>query len=408
MTRESLSYIHAKIYGHKLTASQIDEIIKDIVSGKLSDIQIAAFLGASAGDRFALSEIIHLTSSMIRVGQKLQWESDLVVDKHSVGGLPGNRTSLIVVPIVAACGLMIPKTSSRAITSPAGSADTMEVFAPVNLDLKKMKQVVEKENGCVVWGGAVSLSPADDILIRIEHELDLDSEAQLVSSILSKKIAAGSNHILIDIPIGKTAKVRSQRMAKVLRNYLERTGKKLGVKVSVMFTDGSQPVGRGIGPVLEAKDVLSVLRGEPSAPKNLRERALDLAGRVLEFSPKIKKNTGRKIAEELLDSKRALKKFEMICEAQGGMREIPTAQYTQPIISKSSGRISSINNRHLASLAKLAGAPKTKTAGVEVLKSLDSSVEKDEPLFILHADTREELEKAVNYSEQNNIITIES
>ncbi|HEV2614832.1 MAG TPA: thymidine phosphorylase family protein, partial [Gammaproteobacteria bacterium] len=275
----SLSYIHAKIYGHTLDALQLDEIITDVVAGRLSDIQISAFLSASAGDRFTLSEIRNLTASMINAGQKLHWDKELVVDKHCVGGLPGNRTSLIIVPIIAAYGLTIPKTSSRAITSPAGSADTMEVFAPVNLDLKKMRHVVEQENGCIVWGGAVDLSPADDILIRVELAIDLDGEAQLVSSILSKKIAAGSNHILIDIPIGPTAKVRSQNMAAVLKRYLEKTGEELGVSVSVVFTDGSQPVGRGIGPALEARDVMSVLRGAPDAPQNLRERALDLAGK---------------------------------------------------------------------------------------------------------------------------------
>lgn len=408
MTLESLSYIHRKIYGHKLNAFQIDEIVKDIVAGRLSDIQVSAFLVAGAGNRTALSEIIHLTSSMIKAGQKLHWDKDIVVDKHSVGGLPGNRTSLLIVPIVAAFGLTIPKTSSRAITSPSGSADTMEVFAPVDLDLKKIHQVVEKENGCVVWGGAVSLSPADDILIRVEHEIDLDSEAQLVSSILSKKIAAGSNHILIDIPIGKTAKVRTQRMSKILRKYLEKTGKKLGVNVSVMFTDGSQPIGRGIGPALEARDILSILQGKSDAPQNLRERALDLAGKILEFSKTIKKNTGRKIAQEILDSGKALRKFEQICDAQGGMREIPSASYTQPIALKKSGKITSINNRHLATLAKLAGAPQSKASGIELLKPLSSFVENDEPVFIVHSDTREQLNVAVSYAEQNNIMTIES
>ena len=146
---------------------------------------------------------------MVKTGKILTWPSDLIVDKHCVGGLPGNRTTLIVVPIVAAFGLMIPKTSSRAITSPAGTADTMEVFAPVNLDIKTMRKVVEQENGCIVWGGSVSLSPADDLLIRIERPMDLDSEGQLVASILSKKIAAGSNHLVIDIPIGSTAKIRT-------------------------------------------------------------------------------------------------------------------------------------------------------------------------------------------------------
>ena len=263
----SLSIIRSKVYGNILNAKAMDTIIEDVVTGRLSDIHIATFLTACAGNRLNKKEITYLTKSMIDAGEQLQWPEKNIVDKHSVGGLPGNRTSLIVVPIVAAFGLTIPKTSSRAITSPAGTADTMEVLAPVNLNIAQMRKVVEKENGCIVWGGSVALSPADDILISVEHVLDLDSEGQLVASVLSKKIAAGSNHIVIDIPIGPTAKVRTIQMAELLKDYLEGVGQSLGVVVRTIFTDGSQPVGRGIGPALEANDVLAVLRGEPTAPQ---------------------------------------------------------------------------------------------------------------------------------------------
>lgn len=185
---ESLSYVHTKIYGNELSFKQIKAIVDDVLSGRLSDLQISAFLAASAAERLSNTEIMKLTKAMIDSGDRLSWSSPLIVDKHCVGGLPGNRTTLVVVPIVAAFGLTIPKTSSRAITSPAGTADTMETLAPVSLSPKAMCHVVEKENGCIVWGGAVSLSPADDVLIRVERALELDSEGQLVASILSKKL----------------------------------------------------------------------------------------------------------------------------------------------------------------------------------------------------------------------------
>lgn len=237
----SLSSVCAKVYGNKLKSNEIESIVKDIAAGLYSDIDIATFLAASAGGRLNKREILDLTKAMIQVGEKLTWPSDFIVDKHCVGGLPGNRTSIIVVPIVAAFGLVMPKTSSRAITSPVGTADTMEVLAPVDLNISTMRNVVEKELGCIVWGSAMGLSPADDILIRIEKAIDLDSEGQLVAAILSKKIAAGSTHIVIDIPIGPTAKVRTTKMANILKNYLETIGKKLGVEVLTIFTDGSQP-----------------------------------------------------------------------------------------------------------------------------------------------------------------------
>jgi thymidine phosphorylase len=220
---------------------------------------------------------------MVKVGDRLHWTAPHVADKHCIGGLPGNRTSMIVVPIIAAAGLVIPKTSSRAITSPAGTADAMETLTRVDLSIAEMRQVVEREGGCVVWGGAMQLSPADDILIGVERPLDFDSEGQLVASVLSKKIAAGSTHVVIDIPVGATAKLRTMEAAARLEARLWRVAEAFGLKVRIVRTDGAQPVGRGIGPALEARDVLAVLQNASGAPSDLAERAVDLSSRLLEL-----------------------------------------------------------------------------------------------------------------------------
>ena len=398
-TLESLSFIHAKIYEHELEPYEIQTIIQDVVSGYLSDVQIASFLTACAGGRLNLMEITALSESMINAGESLKWSHDLVVDKHCIGGLPGNRTTLILVPIVAAFGLIIPKTSSRAITSPAGTADTMEVFAPVNLDTQAMRRVVEAEGGCIVWGGSVSLSPVDDALIRVERALDLDSEGQMVASVLSKKIAAGSNHILIDVPIGPTAKVRSMEMANCLKHYLEEVGSRLGVKVRVMFNNGDQPVGRGIGPVLEAFDVMSVLKNEVNAPNDLRERALCIAGQLIEFSPEVSAGEGKKIAEKILQSGEAWEKFQAICRAQGGMTLPKKAEHSKVVTAKNSGGVLSMDNRRLSRVAKLAGAPHFKAAGVELMTSVGEKIDQGAPLFIVYSESESELNYALDYVE---------
>jgi thymidine phosphorylase len=167
----SRGYVRKKIFGAELTAHDFNEIISNVASGYLSDIEIAAFLTACAGEHLSRDEITYLTQAMLNVGSKMHWDKPLVVDKHCIGGIPGNRTTPIIVPIVAAFGLTIPKTSSRAITSSAGTADTMETLAPVTLTFAEMSRVVEQENGCIVWGDAAKLSPADDVLIRIERVL---------------------------------------------------------------------------------------------------------------------------------------------------------------------------------------------------------------------------------------------
>lgn len=404
----SLSYIRSKIYGNTLKEQEINAIIEDAVAGHLSDIHTSAFVSACAGGRLNEEEIFYLTKAMVDTGKRLSWGKELVVDKHCVGGLPGNRTTPILVAIAAAYGLTIPKTSSRSITSPAGTADTMEVLAPVELSLEQIRKVVEKENGCVVWGGAVSLSPADDVLIRVERTLNVDSEGQLVASVLSKKIAAGSTHVVIDIPVGPTAKVRNAAMGIRLQHLLRHVGQMSGLTIKVVLTEGFEPIGRGIGPALEARDVVQVLTNHKDTPPDLRQHALTLAAKVLEFSPKVEKGKGYAIAEDILASGKAWAKFQAICEAQGGMREIPQSCCRHDYLASKTGKILQIDTRRIAILAKLAGAPQFKAAGIDLYVKLHDVVEKGQPLFTVHAQSPGELNYAMSYlHESNELIRME-
>lgn len=394
---ESLRSVRAKVYGQRLDDAAMHAIIQDIAGRKYTDIHLSAFITACAGDRLNAAETAALTRAMIAAGERLSWDHPLIVDKHSVGGLPGNRTTPLVVPIVVAAGLTMPKTSSRAITSPAGTADTMEMLAPVALDVKAMRRVVEQVGGCIVWGGAVQLSPADDILIRVERPLDIDSEGQMIASILSKKAAAGATHVVIDMPVGPTAKIRSAANAQSLAADMVKIGQTVGLQVSVLVTDGTQPVGRGIGPALEARDVLSVLQCAPDAPQDLRERAIALSGRIIEMASRVSAETGLAIARGLLDDGRAWKKFQAICEAQGGMRVPPVARHTHVVAAPAGGTVTAIDNRRLARVAKLAGAPQSPAAGLDLHIRVGNRVERGQPLFTLHAETPGELAYALAY-----------
>lgn len=397
---ESLRLVRAKIYGNRMDYGQFREVLADAVKRRYTDVELAAFVTACA-QSLDVREVVELTRAMVDSGDKLDWGRQIVADKHCVGGLPGNRTTPIVVAIVAAAGLTMPKTSSRAITSPAGTADTMETMAPVDLDLAAMRRVVEQEGGCVVWGGAMRLSPADDVLVRIERALDIDSAGQMVASVLSKKAAAGSTHVLIDIPVGPTAKVRSDSAVAELRHLLAATAETLDLHLRVMLTDGRQPVGRGIGPALEARDVLAVLRGDANAPDDLRERALELASAILELTAAEAGGAGYVAALRLLDSGAAWRKFQAICEAQGGFREPPGNGHSRPVMASHAGTVTNIDNRRMAMIAKLAGAPGAKAAGVEFLSPLGRRVEKGEPLYVVHAETPGELNYALAYAEAN-------
>lgn len=394
----SLSSVRSKIYGNELAADEYRKVISDIVAGRYADVHLAGFISACAGGRMSDDEVIALTRAMTEAGEMLEWDQSPVMDKHCVGGLPGNRTTPIIVSIVAAFGLTMPKTSSRAITSPAGTADTMETLAPVELTLPEIRRVVEREGGCIAWGGAVNLSPADDVLIRVQRALDLDSASQLVASVLSKKVAAGSSHVVIDIPVGPTAKVRSTEAADDIARIMQVVGEALGLHVLAVKTDGTQPVGRGLGPALEARDVLAVLRGEEQAPLDLRERALILAAQIIELSDEVTEGRGRDHAQKMLDSGRAWQKFQAICEAQGGMRTPPTSTHQHAITAERDGIIAGVDNRLLARTAKLAGAPADAAAGLDFLTPPGTEVEEGQPLFILHADSPGELEYALEFA----------
>jgi thymidine phosphorylase len=405
---DSLRFLRAKVYGRKLDYASLRSLMTDVAAGRVSDLHLASFVTACAGGRLDHEETVALTRAMLDVGERMTWAVSPVMDKHCVGGLPGNRTTLIVVPIVAACGVVMPKTSSRAITSPAGTADTMETLAPVDLDLAAIRRVVEKEGACIAWGSSARLSPADDVLIRVERPLDLDSEAQLVASVLSKKLAVGAERVLVDIPVGPSAKVRSRAAADSLALSLTSVGEALGLAVRVVQTDGRQPVGRGIGPALEAMDVLAVLERHADAPADLRERALMLAGAVLELAGRAPEGAGLAMAARTLDSGAALAKLDAIRAAQGGLRVPRLAAHRHPVLAPRGGRVGDIDNRRLARAAKLAGAPQDAAAGALVHVRLGDAVEAGQPLFTIHAETPGELDYALAYlSSQPPVVGID-
>jgi len=391
----TLDAVRAKLLGERLDLAALRGIAADILARRYSRSEVAAFLVACGRDDLERDEIVALTRAMLETGERLDWGRPLVADKHCIGGIPGNRTSMIVVPIVAAHGLPMPKTSSRAITSPAGTADTMAVLAEVELSPARMRAVVEREGGCIAWGGTARLAPLDDVLITLERALALDSPGLMVASILAKKLAAGATRLLLDIPVGPFAKVRSAAQAQGLRKTFEHVAGALGLHVEVVLTDGSQPIGRGIGPVLEARDVMAVLQNRPDAPADLREKSIRLAGRVLEFDPDVRGGTGEALARSILESGRAAAKFAAIVAAQGERRQRPApGPLTAPVSAERAGVVRGFDHLRIARAAREAGAPASPGAGLDLAVRLGDEVRAGQPLYRLHAATPVELEGA--------------
>ncbi len=397
----SIDLIKEKLKGRRLNEKEIREIIENIASNALTEVETAFFVSAVYEEGMSLKETEYLTRAMVETGNRLQFKGH-VTDKHSVGGVAGNRTTPIVVSICAAQGLVIPKTSSRAITSAAGTADVIETIAKVDFSLKEIKQIVNKTGGCFVWGGSLGLAPVDDKIIKIEKIVNIDSSAQVIASILSKKISVGSKCILIDIPYGKSAKF-SKKESLLLKEHFLKMGKIFNLNMEVILTDGSEPIGNGIGPLWEIKDVLAVLTGN-NPPQDLKNKSLFLAGKILEMCDKAKKGTGEKKARVILESGLAFKKFTEIIKAQQGnintINKLKPA-FSFPIKATHKQKIKHFDNKLINQLARYAGSPEDKPAGLYLHKKKGQIIEKNELLITIYAMSKEKLQQAMQFFKDN-------
>lgn len=397
----SLAYIKKKLNGKELNYREIKSIIDDTVSNLVTQVELTYYVAGNYVNGMSLKETVALTKAMIYTGDMLKLKKKHVIDKHCIGGVCGNRTTPIVVPILIAAGLTVPKTSSRSITSPSGTADTMEVLTNVSLSMKQIKKVVNKIGGCMVWGGAVDLAPADDTIINVEHPLSIDAEGQLLASIMAKKGSVSATHVIIDIPVGKDSKMGSRKKAHRLKRGFEKIAKELNMKVKVIITDGSQPVGNGMGPALEAIDIIKVLKNKPDAPQDLRRKSLNMAGIVLEMTGKVKKGHGHRMAEDLVDSGMAYKKFMQIVKAQGAKitneRKIKPGKFKFTVKSKRNGKVRHISNKAMAKIARVAGSPNDNGAGIYLYKKRGDKVKKGEKLFTIYAHNKQKLKFALDF-----------
>jgi len=405
---ESVRYIRKKMEREKLERDEINAIIDDIAKYRLSNIEISAWLTALYINGMTLEEIADMTNAMVKTGDVLHFERGPVFDFHSVGGVPGNKITPIVVSIVAEAGLLIPKTSSRAISSAAGTSDFVEVFAEVEIDAMRLKEIAEKHGGAFTWGGAINLAPVDDIVIRVEYPLAINPRAQMLASIMSKKKAIGTDFLLIDLPTGEGTKIANIEEARAYARDFMTLGDMLGIHVECAITYGDQPVGAAIGPALEARECIRILEGA-GHPSSVVEKACELAGMILEMGGF---SNGAKLAHEILDSGRALRKFREIVVAQGGnpnikSEDIPLGKFTYDFKASRSGYVNAIRNRDLVSVARAAGSPHDKGAGILLHIKKGHRVEQGNTLFTIYADNEAKLQRAVDTAKRLQPMTIE-
>jgi len=406
----SIQAIRKKIFGKKLNYDEIYSIIKDIVDDRFSEIETTYYVASSYLRDYTLDELYYTSKAVAETGEMLNLNVP-AVDKHSVGGLPGNRTTMVVVPIVSSLGLYIPKTSSRAITSPSGTADTMEVLAPVTFSMTEIKKIVKRVNACMVWGGGVNLAPADDKIVRITRPLGIEPYDKMIVSIMAKKVAMGVDYLVLDLPIGPTTKIPKNKFADEIEKKFLYLAKKFGMKVKVVRTPSFEPVGRGIGPALEARDVLRVLQQKELRPVDLEKKAVRLSGYLLELAGFCKFGQGEKIAQRQLISGEANRQMKKIIAAQGGNADIDSDEVAlgalnYEIHAKKNGRVVFINNKAINEICVNLGAPSDKIAGIHMHVHYQDKVRVKDKLFTFYAQSQDRIKLALKALEKNVIVEI--
>ncbi|MFB0559916.1 MAG: AMP phosphorylase [Candidatus Lokiarchaeia archaeon] len=405
----SMEYIHKKIRGESLDYNEILAIIQDIVDGNLSKLEISAFVLSQQFVGMSMDEIEYLSRSMVETGEKIDFDEP-AFDKHSVGGVPGNKVSLLIVPIVAAAGLLIPKTSSKAITSPSGTADTMEVLAPVSFRADELQELVKKTRGVLVWGGALNLAPADDLIIQVEHPLRIDPTSQMIASIIAKKYSVGIDNMVLDIPVGEGTKMENMEEGERFANMFVEIAKRLKITAYSGLTYAGQPVGHAVGPALEAKEALAALMG--GGPTSLIEKSTALAGFLLELGGVARENKGQDYARDVLRSGKALEKMREIIEAQGGdpnvkPEDIPIGEHVASIEAKADGYVTEVDNKIITRIAQTAGAPRDKGAGVVLKHKIGYKVSRGDKLLSIYAEKESKLREATALATRTLPIIVE-
>ena len=391
----SIRSIRRKINGVRLEADELDSVVWDIYHGNLSEKEILAFVSAFNVNNSDIAEVAFLTRSMAATGQTVDLVTRPVFDFHSLGGIPGNKITPIVVSIVASEGLVIPKMSSRAVSSACGTADFIDTFCDVEMDAGSLVKAIGRAGGVFACGNE-DYAPVGRMIIDAERPMGIDPRPMMMASIMSKKVAVGTTHLLVDIPLGSTTKTPDLASAKDFARDIRELGSILGIHVECAVTRADQPLGRAIGPILEAKECIEVLEGRECDPAVV-DKACSIAGIILEMAGE---SDGKKRAMEILKSGQAHEKFLQIVKVQGGDPELRSddlkpGKYVKDVHAKRTGYVDHIDNRSIVAIAKATGAPGDVEGGIELLHKVGDMVSEGDVLFRIYAGHKSKLDRAI-------------
>jgi pyrimidine-nucleoside phosphorylase len=412
MTMRAVDIIIKKRDKQELTREEIEFFINGFSRGEIADYQASAWAMAVLLNGMSMQEITELTLAMAYSGDAidLQGVVPIAVDKHSTGGV-GDKTTLVVEPTVAACGLAVGKMSGRGLGFSGGTLDKLESIPGYRTNLSTAEFIRQlREHGLVLTGQTADLAPADGKLYALRDVTGTVQSIPLIaSSVMSKKIASGAQAIVLDVKLGLGAFMRNLEEARTLAETMVAIGKMAGRKTIALLSDMNQPLGFAVGNALEVREAIETLQG--GGPNDFRRHCMVVAGHMLALGGQAKDaETGRQMAEEAIRESKAWEKFRQLVRAQGGdvayidqPERLPSAKLVKPILAPQSGYLAGINARSIGEITVLLGAGRTKkgdpvdhAVGIEVHHKVGDHLSKGEPLFTIHANDQGVLEECVN------------
>lgn len=415
--------IQKKKNGETLTKEEIDFMITDYVAGKIPDYQMSAMLMAIYFNGMENEELAAFTLAMRDSGDLVDLSpiEGIKVDKHSTGGV-GDKTTLIVGPIVAACGVPVAKMSGRGLGFTGGTLDKLESISGFRIDLsaEEFFETVKK-TGISVIGQTGNLAPADKLLYALRDvTATVDSIPLIAASVMSKKLAAGSDKIVLDVATGSGAFMKNTRYAKKLAKHMVAIGNHAGKETVAILTGMEEPLGFAIGNNMEVKEAIEVLKGD--GPEDVKEVSVALAGMMLSLGlENVSHSQGKRMAKKALSSGQAFEKFKEMVQAQGGdIRYVEHPEFFErdafegEVLAAEDGFLSGMDTEKIGVAAGLLGAGReTKdsvidmSAGIYLEKKIGDTVKKGEPIAICYAGTKEKLnrgmamfESSIRYSKE--------
>ncbi|HMT00898.1 MAG TPA: thymidine phosphorylase [Candidatus Absconditabacterales bacterium] len=404
----SIEAIRKKLLGEKLTEQEIEAIVDDIKNNRLSDTHVTYFTACGFFYKSVNNELVRMTKATAKSGNCFNFGKK-AVSKYCIGGVPSNETSMIIIPLLASLGITMPKSFSKAITSPAATGECVSVLMNIKFTPDEVKKLVKKNNSCLVRSEPLNLAPANDKIIKVSNAISMEPYSRMISSIMAKQHAMGITDCLIDIPVGSTAKIPTLEIGKRIKRHFSYIGKKLGMNMKVLLTDADQPVGKSIGAALQVKEVLEILQQKKNKSELLEKKALFLAKEILEmigFAHGIK---AQEIVEEGLKSGKARKKMQEIIKMQGGRNwnikpdEIKIGEKTKEIKATKNGEIDEIDMKHINTIARTLGCPFDLKSGIVLHFKKNNKFKKGEILITLYSSDENKLKTAIKMLDKKNI-----